>query len=139
MTLSKAVALQTAVYERLMAALATAGPGGAAIPVYDHVPQDPDRYHVRLDGFDVYDRSPRSGLRLGEHVFEAHVFDRPGETGGRGQLEVKRILALIDAALARWRPIAGDGLIELDNSTIDPEPDGATMHGRATYTVWLGD
>ncbi|MEL6980671.1 MAG: hypothetical protein AAGM38_18680 [Pseudomonadota bacterium] len=137
MTLARAQDLQAAVYSRLATALATAGVGGVAVPIFDHIAQDPPRLHVRLDGFSVDPMELRGATRIATHSFTAHVFDRPGEAGPRGQSESKRLLGLIEAALQDWRPLSGGGPLTLFGAFVEPDPDGVTIHAAATFTVTL--
>ena len=147
MSVARAWELQTAVYAALSAALATAGEGGAAVPVFDHVATDAElggaRLHVRLDAFAI---TPIAGKTAGrsagdfaEHSFMAHVFDRAtGDEGGRGQREVKRVSALVAGALAGLRPAADDPAILLRSSSFTTEDDGATEHAVSRFSILLG-
>ncbi|MEL6316137.1 MAG: hypothetical protein AAFR16_00715, partial [Pseudomonadota bacterium] len=139
MTLARQTALQAAIYNRLAAELSTAAPSGAAVPVFDHVPQSPPRLHVRIDGFTVVAVPVKFGAtQHARHSVDVHVFDRPLDAGGRGQFEAKRVLGLAHTALDGWPPFSGNALT-FDDSFVDLDADGATFHARATYSIILGD
>lgn len=139
MTQAHSWPLQQAVVARLTAALATAAPGGGGISVFDHPPADPDRVHVRLDGFYVIAASLKAGGRA-SHVFRANIFDRPGRGGrGRGQRVAREILSSVVSALDGWSPIAGQPAILFERSSVELEGDDRTHRAIAEFTVNLGD
>lgn len=118
--------LQTAVMATLRAALATAGPGGSAVPVLDDVPQGQAYPYVAVGDMTVADASDKT--EDGEdHSITLHVWSRYA-----GRKEVKGLLADIKSALHdQALSVTGHDLVmlrfEFANDFLDP--DGKTRHG----------
>lgn len=128
MTIAHAAQLQTAVFAAVSAAV-------APVPVFDHPPRIPPVRFVRLDGFAVDDRSMKNG-EVARHSFEIHVFDRPvGGGASAGQGWVKATIAQAHAAILA-APLCGEPA-NFEYSSVDPDEDGVSMHGRARYTIVL--
>lgn len=139
--------LQQAIYARLTAQLAGQGPGGANVTVYDHVPADPPRIHVRIDGFNIVQRQIKANKTL--HGFNVHVFDRPTSESGsaRGQMTVAVLQEKIIAALHDWVPlngsvspvvaVTGASAIRHDDSFVAPDEDGLTQHAASRFQVYI--
>lgn len=132
--------LQQAIYARLVAQLAGQGPGGADVPVYDHVPADPPRVHVRIDGFTADQRPIKCDSTL--HAFTVHVFDRPTSESGaaRGMKTVRELQQTIVAALHQWNPsVTGASAIRHSGSFTAPDEDGLTAHAASRFNVFVGE
>lgn len=128
MTIALSIALQTAVYAAVSAAV-------APVQVFDHAPRTPPARFVRLDGFNVDDRSMKNG-EIGRHSFEVHVFDRPvGGGSSIGQRWVKQTIAEAHAAILA-ATLCGTHA-QFEYSGVDPDEDGVSMHGRARYSILL--
>lgn len=132
MTVASMWTLQQAVYTAVAAAVPT-------LTVLDHVAVDPPRLHVRIDGFTMTAANPKNCETV-DHRFLVHVFDSPadGDRTAYGQKTVKQTLSTIHAALHRvslgvtgaWRP-------EHEDTFIDTDEDGSTIHGVARYVVTI--
>lgn len=128
--------LQQAIFARLSAALAGQGVGGADVAVFDHIPQDPDRLHVRIDAFRVVPGGTRAG-RTDQHSFSVHVFDdNTGDATGAGRAEIARLLPLVVDALEDWQPFEGATAVQL--ITIDSAPDAASQGGVCKFQTMIG-
>lgn len=108
-------AIQAPLVTLARAALVGQAPGGGDVPIFDHVPEDADRMHVRFEGEQAV-RYPMKGVRLA-YNFAFHVFDH-GRRGGdiaRGLSEVKRLAVLIAAALDGQTPsgVTGAGPVRI--------------------------
>lgn len=130
--------LQQAVYARLAAALATAGPDGSAVPVHDHVRRDLSRLFVRIDDVQIVDASPKN-CEHARHILRIHAFSRPeGDAAhGIGKREVRLVQAAIVAALNNWRPLVGRAELRHAESTVAPDEDGLTQHAISKFTITL--
>jgi len=132
MTVSKAVALQAAIYGTV-----SVGADDFGIPTYDHPPAAPvPAEYVRIDGFEVSDLSFKSNEQA-RHAFEVHHFDRPvgaGETRNR-RIRSKEVLAVIHAALMATKPEGGN--LHHEYMAVSTDEDGVTAHGVSRYTVVL--
>lgn len=138
MTLGSAWALQQAVFARLVDQLSAAGDGGEAVKVFDHPPRKPPRYHCRIDTANVSALDTKAG-GLARHGLIIHVFDRGAlEGAGRGQKEVKRLIALVDQALAGWAPLSDGASLRFVSSSVDLDSDGLTHHAWARFEIILG-
>lgn len=138
MSVSVSWPLQQAIYTRLVAQLAGQGPNGSDVAVYDHVPADPTRVHVRIDGFNAVQRPLKSDKT--QHFFFVHVFDRPtgGDDSGRGQKTAKVLRQTIVAALHDWNPsVTGASKIRHEQSTIETDEDGLTQHAFSRFNVHI--
>lgn len=139
MSASEGWPLQVAVHARLVAALAGLGPGGADVPVYDHVPEDPLRVHCRIDGLTIAAR-PIKGAHT-RHGFSVHVFDRPTAQAAvtRGLKSARAVEAAVIAALDGWDPsVTGASPIQFESST-GGEADGALSQARVSrFSVFIG-
>jgi len=121
MSFSQRSALQSAVYGRLVSQLAGAGTGQSDVPVFDHVPSNPSRLHIRVEGW-FYIPSDRKGGTMGRHRFRVKVFDEnTGANTSRGMDEVTRLQTIVVAALENWSPITGATAIELLGSEDAPD------------------
>lgn len=139
MTIGQSWPLQQAVFARLVEALAGQGIDGADVPVFDHVPQDPARLHVRIDGFFLVPGSVKAGRR-GLHRFTVHVFDdQTGARTGAGREQVARLQALAVAALEDWPPFPGATAIEHLQSESAPDAEPATQHGVSRFQTYIGE
>jgi len=125
--------LQKKIYETLTTALATAGSGGAAVPVYDHVPQNaPFEYVAIGDGHaEEWDTSTELGQ---DHQVDIHVFGRNDNLGKKRVLAMQKLIydALHDATLALD---AGAALVQIlcTLQTAFQEPDSKTWHGVCRF------
>ncbi|MEM9058934.1 MAG: hypothetical protein AAGD13_00605 [Pseudomonadota bacterium] len=135
MTFSAGSALQIAVVDHLTTALAAAGTDGGAISVFDHVPDDPSGAHVRLEG-QAFVAGPYKDSTPGNHNFSLRYFDGDGSAGApvRGQMDVRRVLDLMIAALDQWRPIPGGAVVTLRGAEILPGDTASGFEGRARFT-----
>jgi Protein of unknown function (DUF3168) len=128
MTVALSIPLQTDVYQAVSAAV-------APLQVFDHAPKDPPLRFIRLDGFTVDDLRRKNG-EVARHSFEVHVFDRPvGGGTSIGQKWIKQTIAQAHAAIMA-ATLAGSQA-QFEYSTVDPDKDGVSMHGRARYTIVL--
>lgn len=128
MTIAHSIPLQAAVYSAVSAAV-------APVLVFDHPPRNPPTRFVRLDGFTVDDRGMKNG-EIAQHSFEIHVFDRPvGGAAAIGQAWAKLTIAQAHAAIMAATLCGTHANFEY--SSVDPDEDGVSMHGRARYTIVL--
>lgn len=138
MTVSQRWPLQQAVHAKLTSALLGEGLGGANVPVFDHVPNDPPRLHVRIDGFGVIPGPSHNGRRA-RHMFMVHVFDEnTGADTGTGTIEIARLQAVIVAALDEWPPFEGATGIEHISSNSADDNDPLTQHGVSRFSTQIG-
>lgn len=138
MTAAQMGAVQTAIYTRLTAGLATAGPGGTAIPVFDHVPDNPAVAHCRLEGF-ALDADPTKNTAPCWHRWTVRAFDGDGSggTSARGQMQIKAIIGAVIAALDGWRPFAGGAAVRHVSTTIPPSETGSGWEAAARFEVHI--
>lgn len=138
MSVQQSWSLQQAIYARLVAQLAGQGPNSSNVAVFDHVPEDPDRVHCRIDGFNAVQRLIKSDKT--QHFFFVHIFDRPTSdtSAGRGQRTAKQLQQRVVAALHDWNPsVTGASQIQHQDSTIDPDDDGLTQHAVSRFAVHI--
>jgi hypothetical protein len=129
--------LQQAVYQVLTAALVGQAIDGDDVPVFDHVPADPPRLHLRIDGFGVVPGDASNDDRA-RHEFRVHIFDEnTGDQTGGGNKEVMRLQAIVVAALEDWPPITGaTGIMHLSsNSAADDSPQ--TRHRFSRFSTQI--
>lgn len=139
MTVAQSWPLQQAVFSRLVEALAGQGIGGAAVPVFDHVPPKPPRLHVRIDGFFILPGDVKSRRRA-QHRFIVHVFDdQTGDDTGAGREQVARLQPIVVAALEHWSPFPGATAIEHVSSESAPDEDPAMQHGLSRFRTYIGE
>lgn len=140
MSIARAAEAQAAIFAQLTAALSTAAPGGGALAIYDHVPDDTAEPHARLE---VFGFEPLAGSKdapvMVRHRFSVRVFDDPGAgaSGSRGQGFVKGVAALVVAALEEWRPVSGAGRMRHLATTISPDESGAAFEASSRFEFYL--
>lgn len=117
------LALQTAVYGQLVAAMAGEGVSGADVPVFDHIPINPPKYQLRIDEFSYRPGGVKRRNRW-EHRFAVHVFARDVE----GRAEAVRLHGLILDALAEWAPIPGATALDLRSGDSAPNDTANAVH-----------
>ena len=138
MTVLQRWPLQQAVYARLVAQLAGQGGGGSDIPVFDHVPRNPPRLHVRIDSFAVVPGSTANGARA-RHDFSVHVFDdNTGADTGAGMAEIARLQPIVVAALEDWSPLVGATGITHIISFSASDNDPLSQHGISRFSTQIG-
>lgn len=138
MTVAQRWPLQTAVYARLVAQLAGEGIEGTDVPVFDHVPANPPRLHVRIDGFSIIPGSASNGRRA-RHDFSVHVFDdNTGTETGAGMEEVARLQPIVVAALEDWSPLVGATGITHISSNSAEDSDPMTQHAVSRFSTHIG-
>lgn len=118
-------ALQVAVYQHLKNSL--------TCPVYDAVPKDAVFPYVTLDRQLSNNETPIQGKRRDRRYFYFAVWSKY-----QGQMEVKRIMAEIEAALDRRKLTLTVGRvvsIEITRSTSDRDADGKTYQGNVTAEI----
>lgn len=120
-----AEALQIALYERLSEEL--------SVPVFDAVPMDTPRPYVTLD-YDVADNNDPLASRRDLRFFYLSVW-----SDYQGKLEVKRIMAEIDAAVHE-RPLPLEVgrcvSVRVTRKEANREPDGETYQGSVTLRLY---
>ena len=138
MTVARQWQLQQAVYGRLAAELVGQGVNGEDVPVYDHIPSDPLRLHVRIDGFSVIPGSASNGHRA-RHDFSVHVFDdNTGIDTGTGTAEIARIQPIVVAALEDWSPLVGaTGITHISSNSAAGEGQ-LTRQGISRFSTQIG-
>lgn len=131
MTVAKAFPLQVDVYNIVVAAVAAEN-----LEIFDYAPSNPPDEFIRLDGFNVSDKSLKNKER-GRHSFEVHIFLRPvsGSVVHRGQERPKAIMALIHADL-NDASLQG-GRVSFESMSVDRDNDGTTQHGRLRYSITI--
>lgn len=124
--------LQTALYAVLGEALADAGPGGAAVPVYDAVPEGAAFPYVTI-GDDVVTDGPYLDLESEDVTATVHVWSQYA-----GRREVKLIAGRIKAALC-GQPLDVPEVehVRFESLTVIEEPGGAVRHGALVFTILL--
>lgn len=140
MSISRQWELQQAIHAQLTAELAGEGPGATDVDVFDHVPREPDRLHVRIDGFGASRRLIKGDKTL--HEFLVHVFDKPTTeaSSGRGQKTVRQLQAVIVAALDDWVPaVTGATAIRHLGSDAVPDQDGLTAHAVSRFQIYMSE
>lgn len=138
MTIEQRWPLQEAIYARLIDALSGQGVNGADIPVFDHVPHQPPRLHVRIDGFGLLPGRTSNGRRA-RHAFIVHVFDEnTGSETSLGSKEIARLQAIIVNALDDWPPLNGATGIKHISSNSAPDEDELTQHGVSRFSTHIG-
>lgn len=138
MTLAQRWPLQKAIHARLVARLAGQGIDGADVPVFDHVPFEPPRLHVRLDGFTVTPGPASNGHRA-RHEFRVHVFDdNTGPATGAGSREVAGLCPIVVGALADWSPLTGATGITHIATTSAAHTDPLSAHALSRFFTHIG-
>lgn len=138
MTIAHRWPLQQAVYARLVAQLVGEGLDGADVPVFDHVPSEPPRLHIRIDGFGVFP-GPSSNGKRARHDFSVHIFDdNTGADTGAGSAEIARLQPIVVGALEDWFPLVGaTGITHISsNSAADEDP--LTQHAVSRFSTHIG-
>lgn len=135
MTAGQAVALQAAIYTRLVAELADAAPGGGPVAVFDHVPDNSDTLHVRLEAFSILPVRTKNTVPA-RHRWTVRAFDEKG-AARRGQSTIKALVAAVIAALEGWRPIAGAGPIRCIGADVSQEDGGPGFEAACRFDVQL--
>lgn len=121
-----AIALQTALFQRLTAAL--------SVPVYDAVPMDTPYPYVTIDNEIATNDTPISGRKRASRLLYLSVW-----SDYRGQAEVKRINAEIESALDRHPLILSAGRafgVTVERMSTNREPDGITYQGSVTVRIF---
>ncbi len=128
------VELQRSIVTALTAALATAGPSGTPVPVYDYVPQDEPGPFVTVGVGDTSQGASTKTFSAVAHAVQIDIF-----SAQRGLAEAKGIADLIHAALER-QTLAVSGAtaapIRLEFSEFFAEPDGFRGNLRFSTTVY---
>jgi hypothetical protein len=122
------LALQTALYQRLTAALAA-----QSVPVYDAVPNGTPYPYVTLDYEAVDNTTPISGRKRENRLFYLSVW-----SNYKGQAEVKRINAAIAEALDEQPLALSTGAavsVRVLRTGTNREPDGVTYMGSVTLRI----
>lgn len=138
MTVSQSWAFQQALYARLAAQLAGQGPGGTDVAVFDHVPEDPARLHVRIDADNIVQRPIKCDKT--QHFFSVATFDKPtDESGaGRGMKTAKLLQQTIVAALHGWSPgVTGASKVRHEATNPVGEPNGLTSGFTSRFYVHI--
>ena len=139
MTADRRWALQVALVGRLEGLLAGQGINGADVVVFDHVPSEPPRLHVRIDGFAAFPRPLAVGRRA-LHTFTVHVFDEnTGAETSIGTKEIARLQAIADLGLMDWVPLSGATAIQHVSSYSAPDENPLTQHGVSKFTTYIGE
>lgn len=117
-------ALQIALYERLNADL--------TVPVYDAVPMNAGFPYVTLD-YEVVDNNDPLASRRDRRFFYLSVWSNYS-----GQMEVKKIMAEIDASLhEKLLPLETGRVasVRVARKQSNREPDGRTYQGSVTLRI----
>lgn len=126
--------LQRSIVTAIAAALSTAGPSSAAIPVYDHVPQDEPGPFVTVGVGDTSQGASTKTFSAVDHSVQIDIF-----SAQRGLAEAKSIADLIHAALERVTfAVSGATAapMRLEFSEFFAEPDGFRGNLRFSTTVF---
>ena len=130
--------LQQAVYRKLVEVLSGQGIDGADIPIFDHVPNDPPRLHLRIDGFSVLPSETANGDRA-FHQFSVHIFDdNTGENTGAGTAEIARLQSVVVGALTDWTPIDGATGLRHHSSYSAADENPLVQHGISKFSTFIG-
>ncbi|WP_118138601.1 hypothetical protein [Oceanicella sp. SM1341] len=139
MSLARRWPLQVAVVDRLRAALAGQGPGGADLDIYTAPPAERPAVHLRVDGWAVLPRRRAGPGATADSVqsFMVHVFASavPGTTPAA---EATRIQGLALAALEDWQPIPGATGVDHVSSSDAPDQNPATHHAVSRFRIHAG-
>ncbi len=120
-----AIPLQAALYARLSAEL--------TVPVYDAVPMDTAPPYVTIDSEQATNSSPISGRKRANRFVYLSVW-----SNYRGQAEVKRINAEIEASLDERPLTLADGRaasVRVERMSTNRDADGVTFQGSVTVRV----
>ncbi len=120
-----AIPLQAALYARLSDEL--------SVPVYDAVPMDTAPPYVTIDSEQATNTSVISGRKRATRFIYLSVW-----SNYRGQAEVKRINAEIEASLDERPLILGDGRavsVRVERMSTNRDADGVTFQGSVTVRV----
>lgn len=119
------LAVQAALYARLSAEL--------SVPVYDAVPMDTPPPYVTLDSEQMTNASVITGRKRASRLFYLSVW-----SNYRGQAEVKRINAEIEASLDGHFLALSDGRafgVRVERMSTNRDADGVTFQGSVTVRV----
>lgn len=117
-------ALQVAVFDRLEVEV--------SCPIYDSVPMNADMPYVSLD-YEITSNNDPLASRRDIRLFYLSVW-----SDFKGQEEVKRLMAEIDAALhERPVPLTTGRVVSIrvDRKQTNREPDGVTYQGSVTLRI----
>lgn len=120
-----AIPLQAALYARLNDEI--------SVPVYDAVPMDTAPPYVTIDSEQATNTSVISGRKRANRFIYLSVW-----SNYRGQAEVKRINAEIEASLDERPLILGDGRavsVRVERMSTNRDADGVTFQGSVTVRV----
>lgn len=132
MALSDAWPLQQSVFSAITTALADAG---ETIEIYDHVPTNAPREHIRLHGFDVRDDSWKDTER-GRHPVMIGFYTKHADSStpiARGQSRIHAVNSIIHGALKDLRH--NGGRMQFEMSDVEMDDDGVTGRGTLRYTI----
>ncbi|MCK8685365.1 DUF3168 domain-containing protein [Pseudomonas umsongensis] len=117
-------ALQVALFDRLVAEV--------SCPIYDSVPMDASFPYVSLD-YEISSNDDSLASRRDIRLFYLSVW-----SDFKGQEEVKRLMAEIDAAThERPLPLTAGRVVSIrvDRKQTNREPDGVTCQGSVTLRI----
>jgi len=120
-----AIPLQAVLYARLSDEL--------SVPVYDAVPMDTAPPYVTIDSEQMTNSSVISGRKRANRFIYLSVW-----SNYRGQAEVKRINAEIEASLDERPLILSDGRafgVRVERMSTNRDADGVTFQGSVTVRV----
>ena len=120
-----AIPLQAALYARLSDEL--------SVPVYDAVPMDTPYPYVTIDSEQATNTSVISGRKRANRIVYLSVW-----SNYRGQAEVKRINAEIEAALDERPLTLSDGRafgVRVERMSTNRDADGETYQGAVTLRI----
>lgn len=120
-----AIPLQVALYARLRAEL--------SVPVYDAVPMDTPYPYVIIDSELMRNASPLNGRKRASRLIYLSVW-----SDYRGQAEVKRLNAEIEAALDARPLVLTDGRafgVRVERMGTNRDADGLTYQGSVTVRL----
>lgn len=131
MAIADAWTLQEAIYSAVSGAVS-----GEGITVVDHVLHDPPMEHVRIEGMEYADQSPKNGER-GRHSFVISYYLRPtgDATTYVGLQRVWAVLGMVHAAVKDVTVNNHKPRQRYMDATSDN--DGHTQHGMIRYTIDL--
>ncbi|MAI35081.1 MAG: hypothetical protein CMM07_25865 [Rhodopirellula sp.] len=133
MTIAAMPQVQQDLYNALTSAITAEG---ESLEVLDHAPNPPLDEYIRIDGFNVADRSFKDRER-GRHSFMVHYFSRPvtGSAQSRGQIRAKQVIGFLHAAV--MSTTLNGKKPDFEYTEIDSDNDGTTQHGFARYSITL--
>ncbi len=130
MTAARAWDFQTGLYGLVSAALAGEAEGGGDVPVYNRAKAHPPSMFARIDGHSIAEAELKTGAAA-RHAMTVHLFQ--SDAGGRA--EIKRLVALLDAAL-RGAVVAG-GALQIESTTFQADDDGQAEHAMMRVSAWV--